>query len=307
MVASCSMPAPSGPASATVSPLRPSTTVAGPAEAADGAGLLVETGGALALVGADGELVSMELPAGPVRWLSAAADRIVVQDVGGAIHTASLNGPGSIDAERLDWEPLAIGAEGLPGPPSFPTVSPAGTRIALVAAEFGSGRPGSVVVSDPDGGLPTVIALGAEANSAAGWLDPGHLLVDVILRGGHSVPAVVDVAAGTVSPIEGLPAAAISEAGRVLVSDDAGWRLRSIDPDPATPTAGALAVPVPEGLSPGQVAVDGAGDRLAVVLDDANGEPVRIEAFGRRGDGWVGLVSLPLTGGEPPPRVAWLE
>ncbi|HET9519931.1 MAG TPA: hypothetical protein VFO73_02675 [Candidatus Limnocylindrales bacterium] len=311
VAASCgSVPPPRSPA-ATGSPgptgsTAPSATAGAPA-GAPFANLLTLSHGDLLLVDSDGRTRSVSGPGERIEAASAARGTIVARTAGPVFHMATV--PGA-DVDRLSWRELAIDPSIARRPLSEFALSPAADRLAILAAEIGSGEPFEVVVVDLETAATRVVPVDREPNGPPVWLDSSTVLLEVIasaasgsfLRLGVDSGVAGDVKAQGIGPsIAGDgTAVAVLAAGReptvhvLPVSDWIGG---------AAPETGEAVTGQVDAL---HVALDATGRRVAFDAADADGTAASLSVYARDVGGWSVGATIPING-EPPRWFGWIR
>ena len=229
------------------------------------------------------------------------------------------------------WRPMnlaGIDATALAGWPAFGSLAPDGTRAVFVAAGFGTTVPSDLVIVPIDGSAASVVRIGRPAEGAQpSWIDR-RLVVLTRTPGDRVGSTILDLVDGTqsdgpgplgaprqagttgwIEPIVGLSiaadgstlAVASAEDGRIEVHPAGAW-LASAD------TTGEPVRLEPErdgSLSFAWFAMSAAGDRLAVVRVDAEGDSVGVTLHERAND-WAQGLRITLPAGADRAVVAWL-
>jgi hypothetical protein len=295
-------------------------------------GLLVLSGrlGAMRLALVDGLGATRPLPTPDpmIVWISAARDgRLLATTVDGR---AYLSDPVQADRQPT-WHrfvPTGFDAARLDGPLAFGTLAPDGRRAAFVAGDFAGPPPFELVLVDTAtaAGAPTRIRLPADG-APPSWV--GDRIVLLTRERDDEVGAtVVDLATGTIAqgpgplnaprpagftgwidPIAGLSIAADGSAVALVSGQD-----RRIEVDAAGPWL-ARADTSPEVVTPGPeadgsnwvagLALSPAGDRLAIIRTDRDGDPVAVTIH-ERSVGWRQARRIPLPVGADLAFAAWL-
>jgi hypothetical protein len=229
------------------------------------------------------------------------------------------------------WRRLAlIGVDprALAGPPAFGSLAPDGTRAAFVAADFATTAPSDIVIVPIDGPAASVVRIQQPADGAPpGWIDR-RLVILTRSREDRVGSRILDLVDGTqtdgpvplgaprpagmtgwIEPIAGLSIAADGSSLAVASGDDG-----RIEVHPAGAwLISAETRPGPVGLEPERdgsqsfawLAISAAGDRLAVVRTDAEGDSVAVTVHDRA-TGWGQGRRVALPAGADRAVVAWL-
>lgn len=282
----------------------------------------------LELIGERGERRPVPLPDPAVAWLSSSLD--------GHLLATTLDGHAFVSdpivADALPaWHPLTLAGidpAALAGPPAFGSLEPDGTRAAFVAADFGTTAPSDIVIVPVDGSAASVIRIQRPADGAPpAWIDRrvailtrtqedrvGSTILDTVDGSQVDGPVPLDAtrpagSTGWVEPIAGLSIAADGSSLAVASADDG-----RIEIQPAGAwLASAETTPEPVGLEPERdgsrsfawLAISAAGDRLAVVRTNDDGDSVSVTLHDRA-TGWRQGRRLALPVGADRAVVAWL-
>jgi hypothetical protein len=304
----CSSAVPTGstgvsPAPAEESTPTPSGTDA--AQAADIDGLVVLTGGALGIGSADGVIVGLAGPGGPVSGLSAANGRLVVHAAGPAFAIADIAEAGAAET----WQPLELAATEVPLTLSAPALSPGGDLLAFTASEPGTTDAFQVITIDVAKGDRRTQSFDRESNGPPVWIDGTSVLVEVVPIPGGTRFLRFDTASSGVEPVhadgfgpaisgDGSVLAVSSTDGSVVAVPTADW-LRGNPPD-----EGAI---VDASGHPFTLAVDGTGRRIAIGYADDSGDPASIAVFVREGRGWRRSATPVGVAPGAPTMLGWLN
>jgi hypothetical protein len=255
---------------------------------------------------ATGPDVGPRIPGPPAdtRWASGDLGRGFVARAGPAGGLSALAVQGGRPEDS--WRRVGIGAGGPSRPPSFPTLSPDGGRIAATLGDPGSGRAdAALLLIDHVSGRTTEITLdGRDDGRPPAWLGDGTVVVPLLDGSDAPALAVVDTASGHVSHRPSLGGAfAASSDGRVVAAADRGSAIVRVGPatthgdSNAWAAAGDVILPPDGATQAGQLLVDRTGLRLAVTWLDAAGDPAGVTVYGRAGDRWETRAVIPLSGG----------
>lgn len=331
--AGCADPSPTDPSAtppAAQPSLRPGPTASPSAARLHGLLLLAGRPGAmgLELIGDRGERRPVPLPDPAVAWLSSSLDgRLLATTLDGRAFVAD-----PIVADALPaWRQLALAGidpTTLPGPLAFGSLAPDGTRAAFVAADFGTTAPSDIVIVLLEGSAASVVRIQRPADGAPpGWIErrlviltrtPEDRVGSTILDLAHETQADGPVSLGAprpagmtgwIEPIAGLSIAADGSSLAVASADDG-----RIEIHPAAAwLSSAETTPEPVGLEPERdgsqsfawLAISAAGDRLAVVRTDADGDSVAVSVH-ERAASWAQGRRVALPVGADRAVLAWL-
>ena len=302
----CGNAVPTG--SSAVSPSPDSTpTPAGTAaaQAADIDGLVVLTGDALGIGTADGALVGLAGPGGPVSGLSAAHGRLVVQAAGPAFAIADITQAGA----AMTWQPIELAPTEVRLTLSAPALSPGGNLLAFTASEPGTTDAFQVVTLDLAKSDRRSQSFDRESNGPPVWIDDTSLLIEVVPIPGGTRFLRLDTASSRVEPVradgfglaisgDGSVLAVASSDGSVVAVPAADW-LAGNPPD-----EGAI---VDASGHPFALAVDRTGRRIAIGYADEGGDPASIAVFVREGRGWRRSATPVGVAPGTPTMLGWLN
>lgn len=311
VAASCgSVPPPRSPA-ATGSPgptgsTAPSATAGAPA-GAPFANLLTLSHGDLFLVDSDGRTRPVAGPGERIEAASAARGTIVARTAGSVFHVAKV--PGA-DVDRLEWRTLWIDPSIARRPLSDFALSPAADRLAILAADVGSGEPFEVVVVEIATAATRVVPVDHEPNGPPIWLDSSTVLLEVV-PGATSGPFLrLDADSGVANGVgaQGLGPSIAGDGTAVAVL--ASGREPTVHVLPVADWIGGAALEAGEAV-PGQVdalhvAIDATGRRFAFDAADADGVAASLSVYARDAGGWS-LAATITPDGEPPRWFGWLR
>jgi hypothetical protein len=281
----------------------PATTDA--AQAADIDGLVVLTGGAMGIGTADGALVGLAGPGGPVSGLSAVNGRLVVQAAGPAFAFADITPAGV----AMTWQPVELAATEVRLTLSAPALSPGGSVLAFTASEPGTTDGFQVFTLDLAKGDRWSQTFDRESNGPPVWIDGTSLLVEVVPVPGGTRFLRLDTASSGVDPVraDGF-GPAISGDGSVLAvasTDGSVVALQTVDWLAGNPPdEGAI---VDASGHPFALAVDRSGRRIAIGYADDGGDPASIAVFVREGQGWRRSVAPVSVAPGTPTMLGWLN
>jgi hypothetical protein len=282
---------------------------------------------ALELVSADRQRRRLPLPNPDVAWISAdATGRVLITTRAGR---AFLSGP-ITRFGAPSWRALPVTASGAaPGPLSFGTLSPDGSRAAFMAADYATTLGFEIVIVDLVSGATTRIQVPRPAEGAPpAWVDT-LLLVLTRERGDAAGVTTLDPADGRLvtgpGPADesGAPLPSGAWTGRIAAlsvsADGSTVAVAAADDDrfeigPAVPwlagsAAQLAAVRLPAGPDGSRsfawltLAPD--GGRLAIVRTDADGDASAVTVHAAR-DGWQAQTQIEMPAGAVRAVVAWL-
>jgi hypothetical protein len=261
------------------------------------AGLAMLVGPDLVVVGTDGVARHVSGPAEPIEAVAVSAGRVVVRTAGPAFHVARVDDM-EAGIEAIRWRRIDIDPGVALRPLAATAPSPDGERVAILAADVGSGEPFQVVIVDVSTAQAVVFDVDREANGPPIWLDDTTILLEIAAssRGGPFV--TLDADTGRIS-------ATNAAGGAPAISGD-GARVAVLGLDPRSSVAvlptsewltgahgdAAAQLGVPFAASVAGMALDGSGERLAVGVANDDGDPVAIEAYGREPGGWTSIGSI---------------
>ena len=275
-------------------------------------GLLVLSGdvGSVTLrVREDGRGRRIELPDPATSWVSAGRTNVLLATlVDGRTYVS--DPLGDEDPEWRLVEPVTLTDQPPEPPLFFGTWDPPGAAYAQLGADFSEGGGMRAVVVDPglEQAVEVAVADGQAAPAPAAWIDDDRVVI-VAVAGDDGEAVIVDSATLETQP--GPPGVRL-----VTTSADAStaavWRGQG-EPIEIQSTESWLAqqpasirIDVPEGASgPAVMALDGSGERLAVVWTDGDGAPLGI-AIHAAASNWGRVASLEL-GEAAAATVAWLR
>ena len=303
--AACSpAPSPSGSPSPTAETTRPPLETEG-AVAGDVDGLVVVSGGVLAIGTTDGALAAIDGPGGQVAGLSAANGRIVALTAGSAVAITSVQ---QADA-AIEWQRIQMAATEVSHLMSGPAISPDGSQLAFVTADPGTTASFQVLVLDVRNGARTSQSFDRESNGPPVWIDNARLLVEVLPIPGGTRFLAFDVTTRKVDPVraDGFGPSISGDGSLLAVATTDG----SVA---AVPTADLLAAkPLDEGAiidasgHPFGLAVDGSGRRIAIGYADEAGDPASVAIFVRDGVGWRRSTTPVAMAPGTPTMLGWLK
>jgi hypothetical protein len=282
----------------------------------------------LELIADGGARRPVPLPDPAVAWLSSSLDgRLLATTLDGRAFVSQ-----TIVAEALPaWRrlsPAGIDPNALAGPPAFGSLAPDGTRVAFIAADYRRTAPAAIVIVPVDGSAASVVRLQRSADGApANWIDrrlviltrtPGDQVGSTILDPidgtqadgpGPLEPPGPAGKTGWIEPIAGLSMASDGSTLAVASADDGRIEIHSAAPW----LAGAGTTPEQVKLEPERdgsrsfawLAISAAGDRLAVVRTNGDGDSVAVTLHDRA-TGWTQGRRVALPVGADRAVVAWL-
>jgi hypothetical protein len=282
----------------------------------------------LELIGDRGERRPVALPDPRVAWLSSSLDgRLLATTLDGR---AFVSEPIVGDALPT-WHRLAltgIDPVSLAGPPSFGSLEPDGTRAAFVAADFGTTGPSDILVVPVDGSAAALTRIARPADGAPpAWIEHrlvvltrskddqvGSTILDLVdgtqIDGPNPVGAPGPAGmAGRIEPIAGLSIAADGSTLAVASADDGRIDIRPanawLTEADATLESVRLEPERDGSRSFAWLAISAAGDRLAVVRTNGDGDSVAVTLHDRA-SGWAQGRRVALPAGANRAVVAWL-
>lgn len=294
-------PSPAGPPDRDGPTSTPAT--AGPAAGAPVADLLTLAQGELALFDPEGVERPVAGPGEPIELAAAARGTIVARTAGQVFHVATVSGS---DVESLEWRTIAVDPGVARRPLTEMALSPDATRVAILAADFGSGQPFEVVLVDVGTAATRVVAIDREPNGPPAWLDPSTLLLEV--TAGPAGGPFLRLDLGGDRP-EGVPAQgygpALSGDATVVavLGDEPGVRVLPISDWLAGAERGT-GEEVTGSVNASRVAVDATGRRVAFTAEDVEGTPVALMVYARDDRGWFLADQVR---GEAPRWFGWLR
>lgn len=322
-----------GPAPRTGEAAVPTTaSVPAGSAAAESSGALLLLAGqpgtlVLELVSADRQRRRLPLPDPDVAWISTdtTGRALITTRAGRAFLSEPLTGAGD-----SSWRALEVAAPGAaPGPMSFGTLSPDGSRAAFVAADYATTRGFEVVMVDMASGATARLRVPRPAEGAPPVWVGDRLVVLTRERGDAAGVTILDPADGSLATGPGpadetgaavpsgawsgrITALSISADGSrvaVAVADDDRIEIGPAGPWVAGTTAELSSVrlaPGPDGsrsLAWLTLAADGA--RLAIMRTNADGDASAVTVHAAR-DGWQAQMQIALPDGAVRAVVAWL-
>lgn len=286
-VAGCSDPPPSPPA-----------PIAAPTREDASAGLLVAASGPIQVSDGSGGLRLVDPRSDAAVRVSAGDGVIVATKPDGTV--AVLDGAAAAHWRALDLDPVPDGAI------RFVAASPSGDSLAVATGDPTALTFQLAIVNVAGGGARrSVIKRGL--NGGPVWLGPDTIAIDVTAADQMTGFVTIAAASGALTEHPGpwttLAAAAggtrlavdSSDDGALLIGDVAGWLAGE------TSTFGR--VTGPPGASIDQLAVDGPGQRVAVVWRTDAG--ATIEVLVRRGPAWTSVLAI-TEPADPRVSIAWL-
>jgi hypothetical protein len=164
------------------------------------------------------------------------------------------------------------------------------------------------VTVDVGTGTATTRELDLMANGPPAWIGAGTLALEVVKPDQQVGIATLDTTTGAVAiaGASGFEASTTADGTLVAVATDAGAVVRktadwlAAAPDDGVPVSG------PEGATILDLAIDAAGDRLAVVYADPSGTSASVVILRRNGPTWDRVTSVQVPG-DGPVVVDWLD
>ena len=259
--------------------------------------------------------IGLPLPAQQMTWISAGDGGVLLGTTakGDLLLSDPVDPRGSAaDLAGLEWKPVKAKDEAgaaLEAPARYGSWDPSGKRFAALGGDLPGGADITLYLVEPGAGKVTTIALKRPLLPAPPvWLGADRL---TLLTGSSSAPAaiVVDTANGKISDgPAGDRRLATSGDGRVIATSagaGASVVIRSSKGWASDDGTSIGSVEIPAGFSEAiSLALDAAGDRLAIVWLGADGTP-RYDIHDGT-DGWRRVASEPLSGAAAA-AVAWLR
>jgi hypothetical protein len=293
-----------GAASIAIATTEPSPDGSADVQPSDLDGLVVLTGGALSIGSPAGTLIPFHGPS--VEAFSATRGRLIVRTAGPSFSIGDVDQSGAsppawrvVDLAALDGRPLL----------SAPILSARGDRIAVETRASGRAIGFDVLVIDVDGGPLTVVSVGHDANGPPVWIDDLSLLLEVLPTPGGTRFLRLDLETGRLAPIaadgfgpaisgDGSVLAIASADGSVVAVPAPGW-LAGSPPDEGTLVDASGSV--------FELAVDGAGRRVAIGYADDAGDPASIAVLVHEAGAWRrhAVPMRVISGG--PTMLGWLN
>jgi hypothetical protein len=240
---------------------------------------------------------------GPVEAVAAARGTIVVRTAGGVLHVATLVGSEIVEP---GWRAIGLDPGDVQRPLTELALSPDGRRLAVLAAEFGSGQPFEAVIIDVETGTARVVPILREPNGPPVWSDPATVLLEVVPGSAGGPFLRLDVDGGSAESVPSVgygPAVATERSVVAVLGDEPGVRILPV----AAWLAGAdreSGELVPVDARAVRVAMDPAGDRIAVSTTDRDGAATSLDVYRRDGPRWAPAGRID---GEPPRWFGWLR
>jgi hypothetical protein len=290
--------------SASEAPLPTDTAIASSptsAASADAAGLVVLADGSapsLRLIAADGTTTPLPSPDGTIRFVTGTSTGLL-----------AVTGTGSVAVGRLRGSSLTWTVDARFEAAAAAAVDPPNTMIAVIdrRALEETRRLRIRIAPIPDGPVQVISVDGLSANGPPGWLADGRLTLRAATPSGASVLALVDPASGDTQTValDALDVAVSSDGATVAL---VGERDVRIVPTDRIGTAGAGAIvdlgEADPGLQLAAVALDRAGQRVALLLEDEDQQPVSIRVATAR-NGWRADDDVDVPAGAAGVWLAW--
>jgi hypothetical protein len=276
----------------------------------------------LELLGEGGARRPVPLPDPAVAWLSSGLDgRLLATTLDGRAFVSQAMVADAMPSWRL-LAPAGLDPTALAAPLAFGSLAPDGTRAAFIAADYRTTAPADIVIVPVDGSAASMVGLRRSADGAPpSWIDRrlviltrtpadqvGSTIFDPIDGGLAEGPGPAK-RTGWIQPIAGLSMAADGSTLAVASADDG-----RIEVYPAAAwLAGAMTTPESVRLEPERdgsrsfawLAISAAGDRLAVVRTNGDGDSVAVTVHDRA-TGWSQGRRVALPVGADRAVVAWL-
>jgi hypothetical protein len=237
-------------------------------------------------------------------WLAAGTEQrlIATLDDGTIRVSAPIGGE-----EAPAWAEAVGENEEVPEDPLwFATWSPNGRRVAAIASDLGEAGRLTVLLADPVEGDTLLLPVARRPVPAAPvWLDDDRVLVQSTIGF-----AVVDTTTGDVGlgPSwdvgPGIAIAVSANGSRVAVADPAAGAIEVFERDAWLTGSGEPLARIEAGGEAGSVALDHAGDRLAVVWQQLDG-PGTLIVYAGAAD-WAEVDRFALPGESARAAVSWL-
>jgi len=269
----------------------------------------------LSLLGLSGEVVPLPVPdPSTVAVVPVSDGSLVALLADGRAFTAPRGAAGL--AADDDWRPLPLAGSG-PLPPGAivafgAALAPDGTTLAAIARPPDTGMPAALVLLDPVRGRREVLPLPGQLDGTPpAWIDESRVAIVGRDRRDRTELLVVETARGTVldrismraldvrTSGDTRTAVVLGDGGRLLIGSTADLLERRAPParGPETP---------PDDAVRGGLALDAAGRRLALVVDEGDDGPARIAVYERGGETWRAAARLTPPAGTQGGTIAWL-
>jgi hypothetical protein len=305
LAAACGSVRPTPSPAATPDRDGPTSTPAapGPAGGAPFGDLLTLAQGELVFYDPEGAMRPVAGPGEPIELASAARGTIVARTAGQVLHVATVSGS---DVESLEWRTIEVDPGVARRPLTEMALSPDATRLAILAADFGSGEPFEVVLVDVGTAATRVVAIDREPNGPPAWLDPSTLLLEV--TAGPAGGPFLRLDAGGDRP-EGIraqgygPALSGDATAVAVLGDEPGVRVLQTS-DWLAGAERETGEEVTGSVIASRVAVDATGRRVAFTAEDIEGAPISLMVYARDGRGWFVADQVR---GEEPRWFGWLR
>lgn len=268
----------------------------------------------LSLLRPSGDVVALPVPDPSTAAVAPMADgSLVALLADGRAFVTPRGAPGLRAGDGWRALPLAGGGSLPPGNLVFfgASLSPDGTTLAAIARPPDTEAPSALVLVEPGRGRREVVPLaGQSAGTPPAWVDDDRVAVIQRDRFDRTNLAIVVAASGEIvdrisfralnfgTSGDARTAVVLGDESRLLVGSTAAVLERRAAPDGGPATLAA-------DWARGGLALDGAGRRLAVVVEDSSGVS-RIATFERVGETWQPGVRIAAPSGSSGGWIAWL-
>jgi hypothetical protein len=192
----------------------------------------------------------------------------------------------------------------------FAAISPDGSRAASMG--LGSAGQFGLTLSDLATGQSVAFPIDGEPMlTSPAWLDDERVAVVVVDPDTVGAISIVDAASGDLTGGPGnVRSLAVSADGAVVAwTSTVDGRLYGSNAPSwlAGEEIAALAIEAQGGTTPGSFALDGTGNRIAIVWEDETGQVASIAVHARTAAGWSPVQRFEAPGGDPRAVVTWLR